>query len=121
MEEAIDSKDKRLLMIELSCKDHKCNPCTYPDCQRYVKLTQKPKFNVKRFEVENPSMKDDERQWIMLVELSCKDKKCNPCTYPNCQRFKREVKGKKMFKVRSTEIREKEPRGENEPKGAVEG
>ncbi len=108
MDETTESKDKRLLMIELSCKDHKCNPCTYPDCQRYTKLTQKPKFNVKRFEVENPSMKDDERQWIMFVELSCKDKKCNPCTYPNCQRFKRGDKGKKTFKVKSTELKDTE-------------
>jgi hypothetical protein len=106
MDETTESKDKRFLMIELSCKDHKCNPCTYPDCQRYVKLTQKPKFNVKRFEVENPSMKDEERQWIMFVELSCKDKKCNPCTYPNCQRYQRQVSGKKTFKVKTTELKD---------------
>jgi len=116
MDETTESKDKRLLMIELSCKDQKCNPCTYPDCQRYVKLNQKPKFNVKRFEVENPSMKDDERQWIMFVELSCKDKKCNPCTYPNCQRFKRGVKAKKTFKVKSTELKDT-----GEAKQVVEG
>jgi hypothetical protein len=56
--------------------------------------------------VENPSMKDEERQWIMFVELSCKDKKCNPCTYPNCQRYQRQITGKKTFKVKTTELRD---------------
>jgi len=105
----IDSKDKRYLMIELSCKDSKCDPCTYPECQRYVKLTQKPKFNVRKFEVEKPPMgEEDYRKWYMFVELSCSDKKCNPCTYPTCQRYEREQKGKKPFKVKTTELKKDE-------------
>jgi hypothetical protein len=109
VESSVEMKDKRYLMIELACKDHKCNPCTYPDCQRFVKLTQKPKFNVKRFEVEKPPLGEEEyRQWYMFVELSCADKKCNPCTYPNCQRYKRELKGKKLFNVKTTELKKTE-------------
>ncbi len=101
-----EAKDKRYLMIELSCKDRKCDPCTYPDCQRFVKLTQKPKFNVKRFEVEKPPVaKDEYRDWYMFVELSCTEKKCDPCTYPNCQRYKRELKGKKVFNVKTVELK----------------
>ena len=47
--------------------------------------------------------KGEER--YLLVELSCKDWKCSPCTYPNCQRFARESqKKKKPFKVKVTEI-----------------
>jgi hypothetical protein len=42
---------------------------------------------------------------MVLIELSCKDKKCSPCTYPNCQRFAKETgKGKRPFKVKVTEI-----------------
>ena len=44
---------------------------------------------------------------VLLIELSCKDKKCNPCTYPNCQRFASEkLQGKKKapFKVKVTEL-----------------
>jgi hypothetical protein len=44
---------------------------------------------------------------VLLIELSCKDKKCTPCTYPNCQRFASEkLQGKKKapFKVKVTEL-----------------
>ena len=44
---------------------------------------------------------------VLLIELSCKDKKCDPCTYPNCQRFASEkMQGKKKapFKVKVTEL-----------------
>ena len=42
---------------------------------------------------------------VLLIELSCKDKKCSPCTYPNCQRFAKEMGKKKApFSVKVTEI-----------------
>lgn len=49
--------------------------------------------------------KADER--FVLIELSCKDKKCSPCTYPNCQRFAKattQERKKAPFKVKITEI-----------------
>ena len=104
--------DQRFLLIELSCKDHKCSPCTYPNCQRFVR--EKPKKTpfetrmTKMFEVRKPMVKpDDTRERLVLIELSCKDKKCSPCTYPNCQRFAAEAlqsKKKAPFKVKITEI-----------------
>jgi len=43
------------------------------------------------------------------VELSCKDYKCDPCTYPNCQRYKRgeliEGADKKNFKIKTVELK----------------
>jgi hypothetical protein len=30
-------------MIELSCAERKCIPCTYPYCQRYVRENDKKK------------------------------------------------------------------------------
>jgi hypothetical protein len=104
--------DRRFLLIELSCKDHKCSPCTYPNCQRFVReMPKKTPFETrmtKMFEVKKPMVKpDDTRERLLLIELSCKDKKCSPCTYPNCQRFAAEAlqsKKKAPFKVKITEI-----------------
>lgn len=28
---------KRYMMIELSCDEKACSPCTYPNCQRYAR------------------------------------------------------------------------------------
>ena len=106
--------DQRFLLIELSCKDQKCSPCTYPNCQRFVRETKPKKVPyetkmTKMFEVKKPMVKpDDTRERLVLIELSCKDKKCSPCTYPNCQRFSSEaLQGKKKapFKVKVTEIK----------------
>jgi hypothetical protein len=33
----LDNVQKRYLMLELSCADRKCNPCTYPSCQRFTR------------------------------------------------------------------------------------
>jgi hypothetical protein len=102
--------EERYLLVELSCKDHKCSPCTYPNCQRYVRsVPRKAPFETrmtKMFEVKKPIVApDDPRERVVLIELSCKDRKCSPCTYPNCQRFAKEAqKGKKPFKVKITEI-----------------
>jgi len=104
--------DQRFLLIELSCKDHKCSPCTYPNCQRFVKeMPKKVPFETrmtKMFEVKKPIVKpDDTRERLVLIELSCKDHKCSPCTYPNCQRFAvgaLQSKKKAPFKVKITEI-----------------
>jgi hypothetical protein len=102
----------RVLLVELSCKDKKCDPCTYPNCQRYARMEPKKKpyetRMTKMFEVRKPVTKaEDTRDRLVLIELSCKDKKCNPCTYPNCQRFASEkMQGKKKapFKVKVTEL-----------------
>jgi len=100
----------RYLLVELSCKDRKCAPCTYPNCQRFVRIAPKKKpFETrmtKMFEIKKPMTKpQDTRERLVLIELSCKDEKCSPCTYPNCQRFARETLKKKVpFKVKVTEI-----------------
>jgi hypothetical protein len=102
--------EDRYLLIELSCKDWKCSPCTYPNCQRFVRSAPKKKpFETrmtKMFEVKKPiTTPKDSRDRILLVELSCKDEKCSPCTYPNCQRFARVAQKKKApFKVKVTEV-----------------
>jgi hypothetical protein len=102
--------EERYLLVELSCKDQKCSPCTYPNCQRYVRtVPKKAPFETrmtKMFEVKKPiTTPQDTRERLVLIELSCKDKKCSPCTYPNCQRFAREAQRKKApFKVKVTEI-----------------
>jgi hypothetical protein len=102
--------EERYLLVELSCKDQKCSPCTYPNCQRFARTVPKKKpFETrmtKMFEIKKPITKpQDTRERLVLIELSCKDEKCSPCTYPNCQRFAREVQKKKApFKVKVTEI-----------------
>jgi hypothetical protein len=103
--------EDRYLLVELSCKDWKCSPCTYPNCQRFVRTTpKKVPFETrmtKTFEIKKPiTTPKDTRDRILLVELSCKDEKCSPCTYPNCQRFARLAsdKKKKPFKVKVTEV-----------------
>ena len=101
---------ERYLLVELSCKDHKCSPCTYPNCQRFVREVPKKKpFETrmtKLFEIKKPiTSPRDPLERLILIELSCSERKCSPCTYPNCQRFARESgKSKKPFKVKVTEI-----------------
>lgn len=101
---------RRYLMIELSCDQTQCKPCTYPNCQRYVRLQTKNKklaatirpISSKTLEINAP--KESELKSTseigyphhvnryILAELSCSDAKCSPCTYPNCQRFVRSKK-----------------------------
>ena len=103
-------RDERYLLVELSCKDQKCSPCTYPNCQRFVRTAPKKvpyeTRMTKMFEIKKPiTTPQDTRERVVLIELSCKDEKCSPCTYPNCQRFVREAQKKKApFKVKVTEI-----------------
>ena len=40
--------DKRQVLIELSCASQNCDPCTYPNCQRYVREMPKSKKPVVR-------------------------------------------------------------------------
>lgn len=104
--------EERYLLVELSCKDHKCSPCTYPNCQRFVReVPKKAPYATrmtKMFEIKKPvTSPQDPLERLVLIELSCKDKKCSPCTYPNCQRFAKVAAGqdkKKPFKVKVTEI-----------------
>lgn len=95
----------RYLMIELSCAERKCNPCTYPNCQRFVREKGKGKVISSRVFESAPAPEPDElRQRYILLELSCAERKCQPCTYPNCQRFEREVVKKKSFKMKVVEL-----------------
>jgi hypothetical protein len=107
----------RYLMVELSCGETQCLPCTYPNCQRFVREHKKTKnaalavknVTTKTFDVKAPVVKEegglkvvryDEKQIdrFLLVELSCSNVQCSPCTYPNCQRFVRENRGKPIIK-----------------------
>ena len=46
---------------------------------------------------------------VVLIELSCFSKQCTPCTYPNCQRYMREMANKKKPSVaKVTEISHQE-------------
>jgi hypothetical protein len=109
MEKESSSQTKRYLMIELSCDQKACSPCTYPNCQRYARHLPK---NKKLFEsVKSKATKDSEVvskvgeapadetnkhshavSRYILTELSCSEAKCSPCTYPNCQRYARSNK-----------------------------
>ena len=106
----LDKGEERYLLVELSCKDHKCSPCTYPNCQRFASEVPKKRpyetRMTKMFEIKKPvTSPQDPLERLVLIELSCKDKKCSPCTYPNCQRFAKVAgQGKKPFKVKVTEI-----------------
>lgn len=106
----------RYVMIELSCDQMQCKPCTYPNCQRYVRQTMKNKKlaaaikSITSKELEINTSKDSElnrnaeAQYphyvnrYILTELSCSDAKCSPCTYPNCQRFVRSRKATRKTK-----------------------
>jgi hypothetical protein len=104
MEEETHAPTKRYLMIELSCDEKACSPCTYPNCQRYARLQTKNKkltesvkpIATKELEVvkkvekaaEEPKYPYQVSRYI-LTELSCSNAKCSPCTYPNCQRYSR--------------------------------
>jgi len=43
-----DVPDRRQVLIELSCASQNCDPCTYPNCQRYVREMPKSKKPVVR-------------------------------------------------------------------------
>ncbi len=112
-----DELTKRYVMIELSCDEMACSPCTYPNCQRFVRHQQKSKkfagtiksiaskelpVNAKQEKVmaelsaeETPKYPHQVNRYI-LTELSCSNAKCSPCTYPNCQRFSRTAKKVKV-------------------------
>jgi len=114
---------KRYLMIELSCDQMACSPCTYPNCQRYTRITAKNKklaesirpIATKELEVVRKEEPQEEPKYphqvsrYILTELSCSNAKCSPCTYPNCQRFSRTNKKIKAPKgspvVNVTEIK----------------
>ena len=43
MEKDQPDPTKRYVMIELSCDEKACSPCTYPNCQRFTRLQPKSK------------------------------------------------------------------------------
>jgi hypothetical protein len=104
---------KRYVMIELSCDQMACSPCTYPNCQRYARLQPKSKKfagTIKSVVTKELPVNSKEEKVMaeiatetaptypyqvnryILTELSCSNAKCSPCTYPNCQRFSRSNK-----------------------------
>lgn len=91
---------RRYVLLELACKEKKCDPCTYPDCQRFVRgIDKRPPISTRMFELrslEREGQIEPDRRYV-LVELACKEKKCDPCTYPNCQRYVREFRKKPRF------------------------
>ena len=88
------------MLLELSCAERHCDPCTYPNCQRFSReLGKKKPFTTRMFEVRTMEKKgkiEPDRRYVM-VELACKEKHCNPCTYPDCQRYVREFKKKDRY------------------------
>lgn len=115
--EKLESAQKRYLMVELSCADRKCNPCTYPNCQRFTRENGKKRVISSRIFESRPApdaVRETHRQRYVLLELSCSERKCNPCTYPSCQRYEREVAKKKPFKVKIMELS-----GDNEVKSVL--
>ena len=99
-EEQTPDRDRRYVLLELACAEKKCDPCTYPDCQRFTRETGKrPPITTRMFElrsVEALGRIEPDRRYV-VVELACKEKKCNPCVYPYCQRYVREFAKKKRF------------------------
>ena len=95
-----EENNRRYMLLELACAEKKCDPCTYPDCQRFVReVSKRPPISTRMFELRPLERKghfESDRRYI-VVELACKEKKCNPCTYPNCQRFVRAAKRKARF------------------------
>ncbi len=96
----VDEIDRRYMLLELACAEKQCDPCTYPDCQRFVReVAKRPPISTRMFELRSMERKgriEPDRRYV-FVELACKEKKCNPCTYPNCQRFVRAAKKKARF------------------------
>ncbi len=63
---------------------------------------------------DSAAERDMDRRY-MLLELACADRHCDPCTYPNCQRFSRELGKKKPFTTKMFEVRPMEKKGKVEP------
>ena len=49
-----DDLTKRYLLIELACTERQCEPCTYPDCPRYVRerIPKKAPFTIRTVAVQ---------------------------------------------------------------------
>jgi len=111
MEKESSPQTKRYLMIELSCDQKACSPCTYPNCQRYArhlpkskKLSESMKSKATKDRKVGEALADEAKKdsqavnRYILTELSCSEAKCSPCTYPNCQRYARSNKKVKIPK-----------------------
>jgi len=51
-----EDSTKRYLLIELACTERQCDPCTYPDCPRFVRERgpKKAPFTIKTIAVQRP-------------------------------------------------------------------
>ncbi len=96
---ALPEKVKRFIMVELHCDMTQCKPCKFPVCP-LLEQKNEEELKTKTVELSHESSTSTEtgkkvvservRRYLM-VELSCDDTSCNPCTYPNCQRFIRDT------------------------------
>lgn len=117
--------DRRYMLLELACKERHCDPCTYPDCQRFTReMGKKKPFTTRMFELrtmEKKGLIEADRRYV-VVELACKEKHCDPCTYPDCQRYVREFKKKERFTTPLFEMsREDWKKSKKESLGEGEG
>lgn len=90
---------KRYIMVELHCDMTQCKPCTFPDCPLLekkrvdevdTKTVELGGGHGQEMEAGKTVIKENVKRYLM-VELSCDGTSCDPCTYPNCQRFVRDV------------------------------
>ncbi len=50
------------MLLELSCADRHCDPCTYPDCQRYVReFKKKDRYTTPLFEMSRTDWKKSKK------------------------------------------------------------
>jgi len=94
----LPEKVKRYIMVELHCDMTQCKPCKFPVCPLLEKKNEED-LKTKTVELchgssvtveEGKKVVTDKVKRYLMVELSCDDTSCNPCTYPNCQRFIRD-------------------------------
>jgi hypothetical protein len=91
---------KRYIMLELHCDMTQCKPCSFPECPLLEKRrVEEPETKTvelsdgsRHVEVEGTTIVKDKVKRYLMVELSCDGTACSPCTYPNCQRFSRDMK-----------------------------
>ena len=99
---------KRYIMVELQCDMTQCKPCSFPDCPLLEKSEKDLEHETKTVELSKALDKDLEENIIkryLMVETSCDGTACDPCTYPNCQRFSRDMKLEMREKFKKPKVR----------------
>ena len=99
---------KRYIMIELQCDMTQCDPCTFPDCPLLEKLEKDLDNETKTVELAKTHDVELEEKIVkryLMIETSCDGTACDPCTYPNCQRFSRDMKLEMKDKFQKPKVR----------------